>query len=257
MTEANRSMQEVLLAVISEHAERGGSLDSNSVLKDAARQLKSLGVLESDQALLTLWHDQFRNGRLAWGYNLQNNGPPFFHLTAAGRRTLEDHSRDPANPDGYLAHLCARTTINPIAESYICEALQTYNSGCFKATAVLVGCAAESLALELRDRLVSRLRELGLDVPNMLNDWRIRTVLRGVKAQLDQRSAAMDRGLRERYEGYWMAFAQQIRAVRNDSGHPASVAPVTPESVHAALLIFPELATLSGDLATWIDTITT
>ncbi len=39
-------------------------------------------------------------------------------------------------------------------------------------------------------------------------------------------------------------LAEQIRKVRNDAGHPEGIDPVTPEVVHAALLIFPELAKL-------------
>jgi hypothetical protein len=41
--------------------------------------------------------------------------------------------------------------------------------------------------------------------------------------------------------------------VRNDTGHPESIDPVTPESVHAALLIFPELAKLVANLETWVN----
>jgi hypothetical protein len=53
-------------------------------------------------------------------------------------------------------------------------------------------------------------------------------------------------------EAYWAAFAQQIRTVRNDVGHPSSVDPVTPDTVHASLLIFPELAKLQNKLTNWV-----
>jgi hypothetical protein len=56
----------------------------------------------------------------------------------------------------------------------------------------------------------------------------------------------------DEFEAYWMAFAQQIRAVRNDTGHPTSIDPVTPDTIHASLLIFPELAKLGGKLKTWV-----
>ncbi len=36
--------------------------------------------------------------------------------------------------------------------------------------------------------------------------------------------------------------------MRNDASHFQSIDPVTPESVHAALLIFPDLAKLVADL---------
>lgn len=40
--------------------------------------------------------------------------------------------------------------------------------------------------------------------------------------------------------------------MRNDAGHPNEVTPVTPESVHAALLIFPQLAGLAAQLRAWV-----
>ena len=45
------------------------------------------------------------------------------------------------------------------------EALTTYDANCIKATAVMVGAAAESLVLEVRDTLVE---SLGGDVPQNL-----------------------------------------------------------------------------------------
>lgn len=36
--------------------------------------------LDLQQAILTCWHDLFRDGTLSWGYNLDNPDPPFFHI---------------------------------------------------------------------------------------------------------------------------------------------------------------------------------
>jgi hypothetical protein len=62
------------------------------------------------------------------------------------------------------------------------------------------------------------------------------------------------RELKEPFEAYWSAFAQQIRAVRNEVGHPSSIDPVTPDTVHASLLVFPELARLANGLTDWVTT---
>lgn len=40
---------------------------------------------------------------------------------------------------------------------------------------------------------------------------------------------------------------------KGDSGHPTSIEPITKDIVHAALLIFPELASLANKLHAWID----
>jgi hypothetical protein len=36
--------------------------------------------LGTQQAILTCWHDLFREGKLSWGYDLDNPDPPFFHI---------------------------------------------------------------------------------------------------------------------------------------------------------------------------------
>ena len=58
--------------------------------------------------------------------------------------------------------------------------------------------------------------------------------------------------LKESFEAYWSAFVQQIRAARNDAGHPSSVQSVGPETVHASLLIFPEMLRLAAALREWV-----
>ena len=152
-----------------------------------------------------------------------------------------------------MKSLNARVSINPVSKSYIIEALDTFNSNCYKASAVMVGCAAESISLEIRNALVNKLNSLGRTIPNNLNDWRIRTVLQAIQTELDNHSRNMPRTLREQYDSYWPAFTQQIRAVRNDAGHPTNLDPVTFDSVHGALLIFPELAALGYSLLDWIS----
>ncbi len=36
--------------------------------------------LDVQQAILTCWHDLFREGTLSWGYDLDNPDSPFFHI---------------------------------------------------------------------------------------------------------------------------------------------------------------------------------
>lgn len=107
--------------------------------------------------------------------------------------------------------------------------------------------------LDLRDAIKGRLVTHGRPAPSTLTDWRVLTVLRAIQTELDSHKPAMPRELREAYEASWSSFTGQIRIARNDAGHPSSVDPVTPETVHAALLIFPELAGLASKLKTWVE----
>ena len=116
----------------------------------------------------------------------------------------------------------------------------------------MVGASAESVILDLRDRTVQKLTSLTHPIPKPMEDWRIKTVSDALRGFFDGHKAKFTRELREPFEGYWSAFAQQIRAARNEAGHPTSVDPVTPDTVHASLLIFPELVRLANNLARWV-----
>jgi hypothetical protein len=239
------SIREVLLQEI--HAQ-SPSLQQSSVLDAAVRKLPGY----DHQAILTQWSELFRTGLLAWGLNLSNPNPPFFHLTDRGRQALQNLTRDPSNPDGYMRHLDSLAKIGPVARSYLIEGLDCYVAGLFKAAAVMTGGAAESVILDLRDGTAAKLISLSKPVPKQMQDWRIKTVTDALRDFLEQRKAQLGPDLREPFEAYWSAFTLQIRAVRNDAGHPASIDPVTADTVHASLLIFPELARLADRLTDWV-----
>lgn len=248
-----QSLRRVVLEVVSEFSKMGASFQSAGVMEEAARRLGiKLGDVAEQQSLLTFWGDLFRTGYLSWGYNLANSAPPFCHLTEQGRKALAHVSRDPANPAGYLEYLSSRAFLSPIAQSYIEEALKTFNSYCFKASAVMIGVATEAMVLEIRDVLCAKLNTLGQTKPADLTDWRAKKILDAIEQILTPKSCDMPKELKESFESYWPAFTQQIRTIRNDAGHPKSVEPVQEEVVHSALLIFPELASLGSKLTAWI-----
>ncbi|MGH9684402.1 MAG: hypothetical protein ACRD4S_12430 [Candidatus Acidiferrales bacterium] len=249
-------LREIILRTANAQQPRGyggPTLQQNSLLNAVALELGIRQDPEVEEAILTQWHDLFRTGYFAWGLNLSNPNPPFFHFTDRGRRALERLSRDPGNPAGYLRHLAEVSRLNSIAHSYLGEALDCFVAGFYKAAAVMVGGAAESIILELPDIASRNLATAKQPEPKGLSDWRVKTILDALHGLLDSRKGAFPRELREEFEAYWMPFAQQIRSTRNDAGHPSSVDPVTEEDVHASLLIFPEMTRLSNNLAAWMD----
>ena len=255
MTTPKPDVRATLLKVIQEQQPKNpndASLATNSVLPETARRLGAVYNIDLEQALLTQWHELFRTGYLAWGYNISNPNPPFFHLTAQGHQALAQLSRDPGNPDGYLRHVYSASVLNAIAKSYLEEGLRCYVASLYKAAAVMVGAAAERMILELRDLLLPQLAAVGRTAFEGFQRLEVKAVLEGLKTFFDSEKSRFPNPLREEYEAYWPAFTQQIRATRNEAGHPSSVDPVTPEAVHAALLIFPELSKLQNKLAKWI-----
>lgn len=245
------SLRNTLLEVVHEQSQQS-SLQSRTAVAEAGRRLKIRGDLNAERALLTLWADLFRLGYLAWGHDLANPEPPFCHLTERGRQALAHYSRDPANADGYLAYLATRAKLNPVAQSYIEEALHCYNASCFRACAVMLGVSAESMILELRDQLTTRMTSLGQAVSRDLGDWRVKKVLSALENHLGAKKQTMPHSLAESFEAYWPAFTFNVRSLRNDAGHPTGLPGVTAESVHGSLLLFPELASVASGINAWI-----
>ncbi|MDP2897603.1 MAG: hypothetical protein Q8Q12_13770 [bacterium] len=246
-------IRRVVLQVIKEQGEMPGPpLHSTSILQDAARRLQIRGDLHDQRALLSFVHDLFRTGYLAWGHDLDNANPTFCHLTERGRRGLGHLSRDPADPDGYLAYLRDKTSLTELSESYVREALATFNSGCHRATAVMIGAAAEAMVLSLRDAVVQKMDQANLNRPTGLDDWRISRVLDGLEEAFKAKKNEMPRELYDAFEHNWRALTHQIRTVRNAAGHPENIEPVTEEEVHAALWLFPALASLISRLEEWV-----
>lgn len=248
-------IRKVLLEVVAEYSRQGsGMFQSGIVVGEAAQRLGFTRDVSLQQALLTAWDDLFRTGYLGWGHDISNLAPPFLHLTEQGREVLKHLSRDPSNPTGYWAHMDSVGALSPVARSYLSEALLTFNAGCVKATAVMTGAASERIILDLSDSLARKLSSLSVKPNRDLQDWRIKRVIEALRGYLDAKKAGMPRDLQEEYEAYWPAFTQQIRAARNEAGHPTSIEPVTYDTVHASLLIFPELARLAARLDNWIST---
>ena len=245
-----------LLQVIAERTPKrptDGALQSRGVLEETRSRLNGGRDIILEQAILAAFQDLFRTGHLSWGYDFCNPDPPFFHITSQGRKALEIVGRDPANPDGYFRCLLEKVIINPISESYLREGVACFNQDLLKAAAVMVGGASESLALELRDTLVRKLQSMQTSIPNGLQDRWLKKILDVTNGLLSEKSSRMPTSLRESFQAYWPAFLQQIRVARNDAGHPSSVEPVSYDTVHASLLIFPELALLTQRLCEWIE----
>ena len=52
------------------------------VLREVADRLRGRAALNLrlEQAVLSAWHDLFRERKLSWGYDLDNPNSPFFHV---------------------------------------------------------------------------------------------------------------------------------------------------------------------------------
>jgi len=228
------------------------SLQQSTILMALDERL-NIRDLADQRILLSEWYALFNTGYLSWGHNLNNPNPPFFHVNAHGQNALIQLSRDPANPEGYLAYLESLASLNPIAISYIKEGLSCYVAGQFKASAVMLGGSNESLIIELRKTIIDRLEALGKPIPAKLKEDRIKVVIDAIYAFFESMKGELPYSLREEFLANWPALTQQIRSVRNDAGHPTSIEPVSPETAHASFLLFTQIAKLITQLTNWVD----
>ena len=250
-----QDIRTVLLEIVSELTSEYGLVQQVHVFDRAKQRIDDSRDIRVQEAILNVWNDLFRTGILAWGSDLTNCDPPFFHPTERGQDYLKRISRNPHNPLGYLQYINDEIPLNPISYSYLEEAIYVYNASHIKSAAVMVGAASESILLDTRDKLIEKMESLGLEIPRALSDWRLLTFFNAMKEELDKRVNDMPRELRESYRAFFSGFLEQVMRVRNEAGHPTSIEPVQDEAVYASLLIFPEQAKLANDLQVWIDTI--
>lgn len=244
------NLRETLLKIVEDQQPRdafSSGLQQGLVLDEARRRLPDV----SDEAILTQWGELFRTGLLAWGMNLSNPNPPFFHATELGKRALANATRDPSNPAGYLRHLDGLVSLSPTTESYLREGLECYVAGLTKAAGVMIGAAAESIIIDLRDTIVAHMKNNGQEPKSKITAWQIKSIIDGLNAYVMSRTPPMDAQLEDEYKANWYSFSHYIRMVRNGAGHPKSVDAITDEQVHAALLMFPSVASLAQKISKW------
>ena len=245
-------IRNTILKIFQERSSSNQSLSSSNVLEDARNRLNLISR-ESEQLLLTIFYDMFRTGYIAWGLDIANPNPPWFHLTEQGRTALSTYSIDPVNQEGYIAYLQSNSSLSDVSISYVKEALKTYNADCWRASAVMLGAALESAILDLRNKLVNNLGEENVTSKLKNKNSSIKVTIKAIESKLNEYKAAMDYDLKEWYDELWSSMILLIRKARNDAGHPSSLISVTPELTHASFLRFHPLAKLLRDLGAFID----
>jgi hypothetical protein len=264
-TNGNR-LRQVVLDVIRDASRNGCvSFNPDDVLRQA---VDTLGVPSDEllrRAVLCYFNDLLRTGAIGLG-DAKSIDPRIrlsaglgsiwphgsCHVAPEGEEVLNQASRDPINPPGYLAYMDQETTLGAVTRGYVEEALNTYRACCYKATAVLIGAAVERLVLALRDELLTRLKARGSKPLKGLDAWQVKTALEAVAKQIlpDLSAEARKTGdeylrrLAEDAEARLHPVAAEFRKTRNDAGHPASLTPVNATDVHCNLLLFPSTAKL-------------
>ncbi len=274
---AGHRCQQMLLAAI-ERESRSGAVAFLSedvmqqVVKEAVKDPGAAANKDIHRAVLSYFNDLLRTGVIGLGDTEPIPGNVSFqfgpapwpngkaHVTPHGLKTLTQASRDPIYQAGYLEYLDQEAKLSDIAREYVVEALSTYRTCCYKATALLIGAAVETLVLELCDALVHGLHKAHRTVPSGLKKWQVKTAVEAAAKQIlpDLSGEAKRAGseelkrLADEADSRLLPIAAEFRRLRNDAGHPASLGPVNAADVHANLLHFPSTAKLLRRLSDWV-----
>jgi hypothetical protein len=79
---SEQEIKETVWQVAADFAERGPGWSQEGVVLRAVRDKfpSARKDLTIQQMILNAWHDLFTENKLAWGYDLDNPGSPFFHV---------------------------------------------------------------------------------------------------------------------------------------------------------------------------------
>jgi hypothetical protein len=194
-----------------------------------------------------MW-DLLVKGLIVFGLDTNNPNWPWFRLTDIGREFVKVRAPQPYDPDGFIAHF-RRVTItpDPTVEAYVIEAVHTFNRGCNRAAAVMLGCASEKLILLLIDAFDGAISDTGKKASFQRALGRKRHISHQytiLKEHLD----LMTDGKKLPYEhaetvGSELPSGYEIlRRCRNAGGHPDVPGDVDPDTVFLNLRFFTEYA---------------
>lgn len=208
-----------------------------------------------EQAVLDVYFELFRSGLISFCYSTSRGDLMKFRLTDAGNSYLEDAEHAPENLVGYLAGIPLPSGLSAVGQSYLDEALRVFGSGHYRAAAVLLGAAAESTVLEIRDAYVKKLEETRESPRSTLTDQNAsaKQIYEALDKTLTERKDEMPTDLAEEFDAHWYSFLSDIRLSRNESGHPRTIAPVTRDAVRAGFLQLRSIARVAADLKSWIE----
>jgi hypothetical protein len=93
----HEELKERILTKAKELAPRGaGWAQESIVLREVAEELKIGKDVAQQQAILTAWHDLFREGRLSWGHDINNPRSPFFHVPDRAEGLVSERAEEVA-----------------------------------------------------------------------------------------------------------------------------------------------------------------
>jgi hypothetical protein len=176
---------------------------------------------------------------------------PYYRLTKHGRAVVQDSGDLTYDPHGYVQRIRGRVPqINETVTFYLEQAVTCFSYRLLPAAAVMLGCAAEKLILDLVDAFIAALANQK-EQENMKKELEkahhISQAYAILWKRLEPKRKQFPHSLQENLEERPATVFYQVRKVRNDSGHPTGYRPEEDE-VHGNLLLFSAYAELTCGL---------
>jgi hypothetical protein len=166
---------------------------------------------------------------------------PFYTITEFGKQVLCGDEYQPHDRDGYVAKLKSQIpTLDPDSIRYLDESLQCFERGVLLASAVMLGCAAEKVALLLVDAFGHAIHDAALKrkYERETDHWMISRKYEALWKRLEPLSSKLPKELSADLHTVLDRVFDLIRTTRNHAGHPTGKI-IEREAMRANLLLFP------------------
>ncbi|MFH5883657.1 hypothetical protein ACG2F4_05050 [Halalkalibaculum sp. DA3122] len=181
-------------------------------------------------------------GIIIFGTDENNPSFPNYRVTSRGMKFLDDKDPQPYDPDGFLNYF---KNENPSASkkvySYLEEAVKTYNHGCLRSCAVMLGAASEAAIIELHEEFKNAIsnttkknkfeKDSGLFISS-----KFRVLEDRLNKMVDAKKFPHD--LKEIVTGYFSSIFHLIRRTRNSAGHPEILRDIEEDELFLNLRMF-------------------
>lgn len=186
-------------------------------------------------------------GLIVPGMNDSNPGWPWYRVTAQGRPTIDAGSPQPYDRDGFIQHFRQMAPgADAIVDAYLVEAVVSFNSGCYRASAVMLGVASEQIVLLMIEAFTKALTDGGKKAAfeKELRAWQILNKYQALKSRLDLMVAAkkLPDDHVETVQTILGGVFELLRQYRNTAGHPNIPGALTADVVFINLRMFIEYA---------------
>jgi hypothetical protein len=196
---------------------------------------------------------------IVFGMDSANTGTNTFRLTEFGKKMVEAGVPQPYDPDGFIEHFERNVAdVDPTVKEYVVEAVQCFNAGCSKASAVMIGCASEKLLHLLCDAVAGyipdgdqRMKFKG-DVSDRIS---IMQKYKKLRVQLDHfvRHKQLPPELVDSINIELPSGFEMLRRARNGAGHPAGPPAVDDDTVFLNIRAFTEYAARTNALIQYFN----